>query len=38
MDIADLKKKTIAELTDVARELNLEGVSAMKKQDLIFKI
>jgi transcription termination factor Rho len=38
MDIGDLKKKTIAELTDVARELNLEGVSAMKKQDLIFKI
>lgn len=38
MDIADLKKKTIAELTEVARELNVEGVSAMKKQDLIFKI
>ena len=38
MDIADLKKKTIAELTDVARELNLEGISSMKKQDLIFKI
>jgi transcription termination factor Rho len=38
MDIADLKKKTIAELTDVARELNLEGTGAMKKQDLIFKI
>jgi len=38
MDIADLKKKTIAELTEVARELNLEGISSMKKQDLIFKI
>jgi transcription termination factor Rho len=38
MDIADLKKKTIAELTEVARELNLEGAGAMKKQDLIFKI
>ncbi|HJT25737.1 MAG TPA: transcription termination factor Rho [bacterium] len=38
MDIADLKKKTIAELTEVARELNLEGIGAMKKQDLIFKI
>jgi len=38
MDIADLKKKTIAELTEMARELNLEGVGAMKKQDLIFKI
>jgi len=38
MDIADLKKKTIAELTEVARGLNLEEVSSMKKQDLIFKI
>jgi transcription termination factor Rho len=38
MDIADLKKKTISELTDVAQELKLEGVSTMKKQDLIFKI
>jgi transcription termination factor Rho len=38
MDIGDLKKKTIAELTEVAGGLNLEGVSAMKKQDLIFKI
>ncbi len=38
MDIADLKKKTIAELTEVARELNLEEVGSLKKQDLIFKI
>ncbi len=38
MDIAELKKKTIAELTELAQGLNLEGVSAMKKQDLIFKI
>jgi transcription termination factor Rho len=38
MDIADLKKKTIAELTELARGLNLEDISAMKKQDLIFKI
>ena len=38
MDIADLKKKTIAELTELARGQNLEGISAMKKQDLIFKI
>ena len=38
MDIADLKKKTIAELTEMAGELNLEGISAMKKQDLIFKL
>ena len=38
MDIADLKKKTIAELTEVAQELKLEDISSMKKQDLIFKI
>jgi len=38
MDISDLKKKTIAELTEMAGELNLEGISAMKKQDLIFKL
>ncbi len=38
MDIADLKKKTIAELTEMAGELKLEGISAMKKQDLIFKL
>ncbi len=38
MDIADLKKKNIGELTDVARELKIEDVGAMKKQDLIFKI
>ncbi|HET9870787.1 MAG TPA: transcription termination factor Rho, partial [bacterium] len=38
MDIADLKKKTVAELTEVARELNLEEVGSLKKQDLIFKI
>ncbi len=38
MDIADLKKKNIAELTDVARELKIEDVGSMKKQDLIFKI
>ncbi len=38
MDIGDLKKKTIAELTEVAQELKIEGISSMKKQDLIFKI
>ncbi|HXL73590.1 MAG TPA: transcription termination factor Rho, partial [bacterium] len=38
MDIGDLKKKTIAELTEVAQGLKLEDISSMKKQDLIFKI
>ena len=38
MDITDLKRKSIAELTDVARELKIEDAGAMRKQDLIFKI
>jgi transcription termination factor Rho len=38
MDIGELKKKTIAELVDVAQDLKLESASSMKKQDLIFKI
>lgn len=38
MDIAELKTKSIAELTRQARDLNINGYSAMKKQELIFKI
>jgi len=36
--ISELKDKTIDELSEVARELNLEGASGMRKQDLIFAI
>jgi transcription termination factor Rho len=36
--ISELKEKTIDELTDVARELKVEGATGMKKQDLIFAI
>lgn len=36
--ISELKEKTIDELTDVARELRVEGASGMRKQDLIFAI
>ena len=36
--ISALKEKTIDELTDVARELNVEGASGLRKQDLIFAI
>ena len=36
--ISELKEKTIDELTDVARELKVEGASGMRKQDLIFAI
>ena len=38
MDIADLKKLTISELTGMARELEINGYSGLKKQELIFKI
>src|SRR3989338_6699806 len=38
LDIAALKGLTITELTKVAREMNVNGISGLKKQDLIFKI
>ncbi len=38
MEIADLKTLSIAELTKLAKELNVNGISGLKKQDLIFKI
>jgi len=38
MDIADLKKLTISGLTGMARELDINGYSGLKKQELIFKI
>lgn len=38
MEIAHLKEMKIAELTKLAKELNIEGFTGLKKQDLIFKI
>lgn len=38
MDIAELKGKTIIELLSVATDLEIEGTSSMRKQELIFKI
>jgi transcription termination factor Rho len=38
MDIGELKSKTIMELLNVANDLKIEGVSSMRKQELIFKI
>ena len=38
LDIAALKELKITELTRVARELGVNGASALKKQDLIFKV
>ena len=38
MDIAELKSKKIAELTTIAKDLNIPSSGDLRKQDLIFKI
>ena len=38
IDLAKLKKMKMAELNGLAHQLKVNGVSGMKKQDLIFKI
>ena len=38
MNIKDLKKLKINELNKIAKELNVEGASGMRKQELIFAI
>ncbi|MDP3259317.1 MAG: transcription termination factor Rho [Thermodesulfovibrionales bacterium] len=38
VSISELKEKTIDELTTVAKTLNVEGASGLRKQDLIFAI
>ncbi|RLA81681.1 MAG: transcription termination factor Rho [Deltaproteobacteria bacterium] len=38
MNLRELKKKKINELTEIAKELNVEGASSMRKQDLIYAI
>jgi transcription termination factor Rho len=38
MDIVELKSKTINELSELAEQLQIPGVSGLKKSELIFKI
>ncbi len=38
ISISELKEKTIDELTTVAKTLNVDGASGMRKQDIIFAI
>jgi transcription termination factor Rho len=38
LDIKNLKEMKITELNKLAKELNVNGISGVKKQDLIFKI
>ena len=38
LDLAKLKEKSISELTQIANEMEVEGASGMRKQELIFKV
>ncbi len=38
MNIARLKEKNIKELTQLAREFNIQGAAGMRKQELIFAL
>ena len=38
MTIAELKQKNIAELSEIARGMEIPGVSGMRKQELLFRI
>ena len=38
LHLAELKKKTITDLNSILKELKVDGVSGLRKQDLIFKI
>jgi len=38
MNISEVKTKSIGELSELAKGLNIDGTSGMKRQDLIFAI
>jgi len=38
MNLQELKQKKISELTHLAKDLNIEGASGMRRQDLIFAL
>src|SRR3989338_7080108 len=38
MNLSELKEKTITELNTIAKDLNVQGFSGLRKQELIFKI
>ena len=38
VNLAELKRKTIVELNKILKDLNIEGTSGLRKQDLIYKI
>ena len=38
MEIVELKTKTIADLLKMSEDLDIQGVSGLRKQELIYKI
>src|SRR5437867_1957223 len=38
LNLSELKEKTIGDLNQIARDLNVQGFSGLRKQELIFKI
>jgi len=38
LNLAELKRKTITELNSILKDLKVDGMSGLRKQDLIFKI
>ena len=38
MDIAEMKTKTMSDLVGVAKDLKIDGITGLRKQELIFKI
>lgn len=38
MNLSELKSKSIAQLSNIAKDLKIEGISNLRKQELIFKI
>ncbi|MBV1884370.1 MAG: transcription termination factor Rho [Pseudomonadales bacterium] len=38
MNLSDLKKKSIAELLDIAKDMGLDNLARLRKQDIIFAI
>ena len=38
MNLVELKEMKISELTEMAKEFNIEGASGMRKQDLTFSL
>ena len=38
MNLTEIKVKPISELVDIAKDLGLEDVGRLKKQEIIFKI